>query len=125
MKFSAKQLGASFAKLIHEASDKHKDELIKSVAEILVEEGKLSKLQLFKQSFVKTWKEISHELDVTIETPDGKEPNFPKEILGKKTVIKTKSNEALLGGNIIQIDDIYIDNSLRTKIRKIANIGNL
>lgn len=125
MKISSKQLGLSFAKLLFKSkSEEEKKELVSNFAKIIVSEQKISKLNLIKHSFNKNWSEISGELEIEIETPDGSIPNIPKEINGQKIVVKPKVNKDLVAGTIIKVGDYEVDNSLRTKIRKLANLNN-
>ncbi len=125
MKISSKQLGLSFAKLfLKSKSEEEKKELVSNFAKIIVSEQKISKLNLIKHSFNKNWGEISGELEIEIETPDGSTPNIPKEINGQKIVVKPKVNKDLVAGAIIKVGDYEVDNSLRTKIRKLANLNN-
>ncbi len=99
----------------------------KKIIDLLVRKGRLSLLGEIAQGFVSAYKKYAGKVEallITATEPDSaleKEIRKKiKEITGKDDVdLTVKVDPDIIGGFILQIGDLRIDDSIKTKLKKI------
>lgn len=97
-------------------SDLESNQIVSEFIMSVTKDAKLSKINEILAHFGNLWDKRHNIINAEIETADNENISLPKEIKGKKLIIKTKSNPKLIGGSIIKIGDYIIDNSVLSKI---------
>lgn len=127
MKLSIKQYAQILYKIHEDKSDLEKN--IKMFVALLRKNNDLSKIVKIFGEFENYRKNKKGLVDVFIESPfgiDSGEKSKIKEMVVKKTgkhpELKEKINPNLVAGLKIQINDLLIDASIRTKLRNLEKI---
>ena len=127
MKLSIKQYAQILYKIYEDRGDLEKN--IKGFAALLRKNNDLSKIVKIFGEFENYRKNKKGLVDVFIESPFGIDSGEKSKIkeavskkIGKTPELKEKINPSLVAGLKIQINDLLIDTSVRTKLRNLEKI---
>jgi F-type H+-transporting ATPase subunit delta len=123
MKLSAKNLGLLLEREIAAASVEHRADIVRAFDQIVVEQGKSSKLEDLLRAFRIAYNKRHNEIDVTATVTDKEEAKVPHEINGKKVNLKIIEDKSIIGGIKIETDDFVVDNTVRTKLRALKELA--
>lgn len=121
MKFSSKKLGKALASLVLQ-KDVEQSMVVKEVAKLLVATGKTSKLGELIRSFKNTYNKKTGTVDVrVVASSKDAIPSFGEF---KHVAVTEKIDPSLIGGLRMQIDDIEIDTSIKSKLQTLKTIAH-
>lgn len=121
MKFTVKQYAQSLYEVIETTDPKQHDRVIDNFISILKTNGDLEAYEKIITEFEKLLDVQSQTSEVTITTASEKSvtPSLLKELnhfaKGKLTLTK-KTDDEIIGGVVIRVDDTLIDASLKTQL---------
>jgi len=117
MNISIKQYATILDKALASASgDNEKEKVIKDFANLIVSDGRSSKLSEIMNLWQKLYNKRHGIIDVTIESADKDTISFPHSFAGKKVAVSSIENKSLIGGSVIKIGDYTIDASIKRKL---------
>jgi len=119
MKYSPKQLATAFYEILTEKPSAHK-EIITHFAAFLKKTGLTKMLSDIERHFEIIRLKKENAIKVEIATAEKKPPTFPTKINGKKVELFWQTAPSLIAGNIVQIGDLRIDNSVRRRLNDLT-----
>lgn len=106
---------------LSETNPKEYDKVIDNLIQILKKNGDLGKYEEVIQAYEKLDLEKNNIKEVTVTTTDSAKLNTPlieklNELIGQDIKLKHKVDESLIGGIMVQVDDLLIDGSVKRKL---------
>ena len=122
MKFSSKKFGNKLGVLASKDHTGVKNS-VKEIAQFIIKSGKTNKLSEIIRHFKTSYNKETNTVDITV-TASKKEfiPEI-KEFAGMKASVKEIVDPSLLGGLIIQTDDLLLDGSIKGKLSKLKSVA--
>jgi F-type H+-transporting ATPase subunit delta len=112
--------------IFHKMLDNNVEDITLSLIDLIVKNGRESFLPAIARNFIHETKKYKGITESVLTTAVGADDNSKKQIIDLisdvfKTKVELKEiiDPEIIGGFILQIDDNYIDASLRNKLRKI------
>jgi F-type H+-transporting ATPase subunit delta len=112
--------------IFHKMLDNNVEDITLSLIDLIVKNGRESFLPAIARNFIHETKRYKGITESVLTTAVGADDNSKKQIIDLisdvfKTKVELKEiiDPEIIGGFILQIDDNYIDASLRNKLRKI------
>ncbi len=121
-KNSNKQLAISFFKATKEIKGDDLEKIIKNFIILLSKEHKLKQINNIITEFIKYAKKQEGIIDVEVITArDMSDPMINKiqTALGQKIEAVKKTDGSLLGGLVIKTENVILDASLKTQLKKV------
>lgn len=128
MKFTVKQYAESLHEVIEQSSPKEHDKIINNFIGILKSNGDLAAYEKIVLEYEKliTLKANTSNIEITTASGANPSPTLLKELnrYAKEQAIITKTtDDSIIGGVIIKVDDTLIDASLKTQLNSMeANL---
>ncbi len=128
MKFTAKQYAESLHEVIEQSSPKEHDKIINNFIAILNSNGDLAAYEKIVNEYEKLLILEANTSNIEITTASGASPSptLLKELnqyAKDKAKITKTTDDSIIGGVIIKVDDTLIDASLKTQLNSMeANL---
>ena len=126
MKFSINQYAQSLHEVLQETHDNHLDQVIENFIRILKNNGDLYHygqiISAYEELDRKHRGVVKGEITVANKkVVDAKLLTDLNKIAGKQVELTTKTDEDILGGVVIRLEDTLIDASIKTQIDNLKN----
>lgn len=128
MKFTTKQYAESLHEVIEQSNPKEHDKIINNFISILKSNGDLSAYEKIIAEYEKiiTLQENTSTIEITTASGASPSPSLLKELNNytkEQTKITKTTDDSIIGGVIIKVDDTLIDASLKTQLNSMeANL---
>lgn len=121
MKFTTKQYAESLFEVIEQSSPKDHDKVIDNFVRILKANGDLASYEKIVQEYEKLLliSQNTSKVDITTASGASPSPSLLKELnqyAKDKVVIQKNTDDSIIGGIVIKVDDTLIDASLKTQL---------
>lgn len=121
MKFTIKQYAESLYEVIEQSNPKDHDKVIDNFIQILRNNGDLTSYEKIVDEYEKLLTIAANTSKVEITTASGANPSpsLLKELnqfAKDKVLIEKKTDDSIIGGVVIKVDDTLIDASLKTQL---------
>lgn len=121
MRFTKEQYAQALYEAIQDTSPKSQDKVIDNFIQILKDNGDLGSYESIINAYEELDKREKGMQDVTITTASGASVNKPlitslNKLVGKNTEITHATDDKIIGGVVIKIDDTLIDGSIKNQL---------
>ena len=121
MNITSKQYAEALYETLHTAPTADQSEILNNFVQLLADEGRLKIWPAIEAEFVRydqkaTGKIPAEAVFAKKEIAHGKTFDTLKQVLGKELEFKTRVDESLLGGVVIETEDERIDLSLKKQL---------
>lgn len=116
MRYTPKQYAKALYELLAEAKEGERADMVKRFARVLWERQDAGKFKDIARAF-REYARMKEER-VHVEITAASDLKVSDAVFGKNADVVIKKDPSLLGGVILKIDDLLVDNSVRGRLRR-------
>ncbi|HBV01621.1 MAG TPA: hypothetical protein DEF00_04555 [Candidatus Taylorbacteria bacterium] len=119
MRYSPQQYAKALYELAKESPQARRCETIKDFLDTLAKNGALGLLPEIMREFGRQTDEKEKIHEVTVQSPERMQTSSVAQKLPFRAKVKSVLDVRLLGGTVIEIDGLRIDNSVRMRLERV------
>lgn len=116
MRYNPKQYARALYELASEAKESERPAIVRRFARVLWERNDIGKFKEIARAFAEYGRKQEHK--VRVEVTAASDIKISNAVFGDNAEVVVKKDPALLGGVILKINDLLVDNSVAGRLRR-------